>query len=90
MGLPMVKVECEFLAPVPMGDVLTLELTVERIGSSSITLLVRGTAAGRESLRARLTVVHASISPMRPVPIPPALRSAMQGFGTGPGGSLQA
>jgi 4-hydroxybenzoyl-CoA thioesterase len=80
MGLPMVKLECEFLAPVPMGNVLTLELTVERIGNSSITLSVRGTARGRESLRARLTVVHTSIAPMRAVPIPQALRSAMERF----------
>src|SRR5258708_16560351 len=79
-GLPMVKLECEFLAPNPMGDVLSLELAVKRIGNSSLTLSVRGTARGRESLRATLTVVHASIPQMRPVPIPDALRSAMERF----------
>ena len=80
LGLPMVKLECEFLAPNPMGDVLTLELAVKRIGNSSLTLSVRGTARGRESLRATLTVVHASIPQMRPVPIPDELRSAMERF----------
>jgi|SRR6266403_2026791 4-hydroxybenzoyl-CoA thioesterase len=80
MGLPMVKLECEFLAPIPMGNVLTLELAVKRIGNSSLTLSVRGSANGRESLRAALTVVHTSIAPMRPVPIPEALRSAMERF----------
>jgi 4-hydroxybenzoyl-CoA thioesterase len=80
LGLPMVKLECEFLAPIPMGNVLALELAVKRIGNSSITLSVRGTAKGRESLRATLTVVHTSIAEMRPVPIPEALRSAMQRF----------
>jgi|SRR5260221_11207282 4-hydroxybenzoyl-CoA thioesterase len=80
MGLPMVKLECEFLAPNPMGDVLALELAVKRLGKSSITLSVLGTAQGRESLRATLTVVHTSIAPMRPVAIPPALRSAMERF----------
>ncbi len=80
LGLPMVKLECEFLAPNPMGDVLSLELAVKRIGNSSLTLSVRGTARGRESLRATLTVVHASIPQMRPVPIPDALRSAMERF----------
>jgi 4-hydroxybenzoyl-CoA thioesterase len=81
MGLPMVKLESEFLAPVPMGQVLTLELIVQRLGNSSIALAVRGTAEGRECLRATLTVVHTSITPMRPVPIPPALRGAMQRCG---------
>jgi 4-hydroxybenzoyl-CoA thioesterase len=80
LGLPMVKLECEFLAPNPMGDVLALELVVERIGNSSLTLSVRGTAKGRESLRATLTVVHTSLAQMRPVPIPEALRSAMDRF----------
>jgi 4-hydroxybenzoyl-CoA thioesterase len=80
MGLPMVKVECEFLAPIPMGHVMALELAVMRFGTSSITLSVRGTAQGRESLRATLTVVHTSIAPMRAVPIPQALRSAMERF----------
>jgi 4-hydroxybenzoyl-CoA thioesterase len=80
MGLPMVKVECEFLAPNPMGDVLALELAVKRIGNSSLTLSIRGTAKGRESLRATLTVVHTSIAQMRPAPIPQPLRSAMERF----------
>jgi 4-hydroxybenzoyl-CoA thioesterase len=80
MGLPMVRLECEFLAPVPMGNVLALELAVKRIGNSSLTLSVRGAAQGRESLRATLTVVHTAIAPMRAVPIPDALRSAMEHF----------
>jgi 4-hydroxybenzoyl-CoA thioesterase len=80
LGLPMVKLECEFLAPNPMGDVLTLELAVKRIGNSSLTLSVRGSARGRESLRATLTVVLTSIPQMRPVPIPDALRSAMERY----------
>jgi acyl-CoA thioesterase FadM len=32
MGLPMVKVECEFLSPNSIGDTLALDLTVKRIG----------------------------------------------------------
>ena len=36
MGLPMAKVECEFLAPNSIGDTLSLDLRVKRIGNSSI------------------------------------------------------
>jgi 4-hydroxybenzoyl-CoA thioesterase len=80
MGLPMVKVECEFLAPASIGDTVALDLSVKRIGRSSIVLGVRGTARGKESLRATLTVVHASIRDLRPVPVPDELRSAIARF----------
>jgi 4-hydroxybenzoyl-CoA thioesterase len=80
MGLPTVKLECEFLSPNPMGNVVTFELGVKHIGNSSIALGVRGVVAGRESIRATLTVVHASVKEMRPVPIPDDLRSAMERF----------
>ncbi|MBV8210351.1 MAG: acyl-CoA thioesterase [Burkholderiaceae bacterium] len=80
MGLPMVKVECEFLTPNSIGDVISLGLSVKRIGGSSIVLHVRGTARGRESLRSTLTVVHASLRDLRPVRVPDELRSAMARF----------
>jgi acyl-CoA thioesterase FadM len=60
--------------------VLALELAVKRIGNSSLTLSVRGSARGQQSLRATLTVVLTSIPQMRPVPIPDALRSAMERY----------
>jgi 4-hydroxybenzoyl-CoA thioesterase len=79
-GLPMVKLECEFVSPNPHGDVLSLELTVKRIGTSSIRLGVRGTARGRECVRATLLVVHVSIKEMKSLPIPDDLRAAMERF----------
>ena len=80
MGLPMVRVECEFVAPNSIGDMLALALTVKRIGTSSIVLGVRGTARGRESIKATLTVVHTSLRELRAVPVPAELRSAMSRF----------
>jgi len=80
MGLPMVKVECEFLAPNSIGDILALNLSVRRIGNSSIVLSVRGIARGADSLRATLTVVHASLRDLRPVRVPDGLRSAIERF----------
>ena len=80
MGLPMAKVECEFLAPNSIGDMLSLDLRVKRIGNCSITLGVRGVTRGKESLRATLTVVHASIRDLRPVRVPDDLRAVMERF----------
>jgi 4-hydroxybenzoyl-CoA thioesterase len=80
VGLPMVKVDCEFLAPSEMGDTLTLELVVKRIGRSSIALGIRGRVRERETVRATLLVVHASVREMRPLPIPPDLRARLAQF----------
>ena len=80
MGLPIVKLECEFLAPSVMGNLLALQLEVAHIGSSSIVLEVHAGTAGRECLHATLTVVHMSITEMKAMPIPEALRASIKGF----------
>jgi 4-hydroxybenzoyl-CoA thioesterase len=80
MGLPTVKVDCEFLAPNPLGDLLRLELHLTRLGQASIALRIHGHANGRECVRANLTVVHASLHPLRSAPIPDALREKMARF----------
>jgi len=79
-GLPTVKIECEFLRPVSMGEVLSLELTVQHMGTSSLTLALRGSAGGHEAVRAVQTVVHSSLAPLRALPIPDERRAAIQPF----------
>lgn len=69
LGLPAVRLEVDYLAPSTCGDVLNFALAVARIGRSSMTLDVRAHAAGSERLRARLTVVLASLEGLRAVPI---------------------
>ncbi|MBC8024274.1 MAG: acyl-CoA thioesterase, partial [Burkholderiales bacterium] len=52
MGMPAVKVECEFLAPNPLGDVIAFELGVAKLGASSVTVKVEGSARGAPCIRA--------------------------------------
>ena len=80
MGLPIVKLECEFLAPNSMGSVLDMRLQVTHLGNSSITLGVSANKDGRESVRATLKVVHTSLAELRAVPFPPDLRASIQKF----------
>jgi 4-hydroxybenzoyl-CoA thioesterase len=80
MGLPMVKLECDFLAPNTMGNILAMRLEVKEIGKSSIKLLGSASADGRECVRASLTVVHTSLEKLKSVPIPLDLRAAMLRF----------
>ena len=79
-GLPTVKVECEFLAPNPLGDVIDFQLTVARLGQSSLTLRLVGQARGAECVRATVTAVHSSLHPLQAVAIPPRLRAAIERF----------
>jgi 4-hydroxybenzoyl-CoA thioesterase len=80
MGLPIVKLEVDFLAPNRMGAVLEMGLAITQIGTSSLTLAIVATASGRESMRATLKVVHTSLARLKAEPIPPDLRAAMQRF----------
>jgi 4-hydroxybenzoyl-CoA thioesterase len=80
MGLPIVKLEVDFLAPNRMGAVLEMGLAITQIGTSSLTLAIVATASGRESMHATLKVVHTSLDRLKAEPIPPDLRAAMQLF----------
>jgi 4-hydroxybenzoyl-CoA thioesterase len=79
-GLPTVKVECEFLASNPLGDLIAFELMVERLGNSSLTLRIVGRARGMECLRAKIVAVHSQLHPLKAAAIPEGLRSAMGRF----------
>jgi len=79
-GMPAVKVECEFLAPNPVGDVIAFELSIVRLGKSSVTLRIVGKSRGVECVRATLVNVHSALHPLKSVEIPPRLRAAMQRF----------
>lgn len=80
MGLPIVKAECDFLSPNPMGDRLVIDLAVRTLGRSSLVLAFRGHVDGRECVRAALTNVHTSLEAMKSVPIPDPLRASIQRF----------
>jgi 4-hydroxybenzoyl-CoA thioesterase len=79
-GFPTVKVDCEFLAPNPLGDVITFELTVARLGESSITLRIVGKARGVECVRATVVAVHSALDPLKAAAMPARLRAAMERF----------
>ena len=79
-GLPAVKVECEFLAPNPLGDVIAFELSLARLGRTSITMRIAGRSGGRECVRATVVAVHSALHPLKSVEIPPRLRAAMQRY----------
>lgn len=84
-GVPTADLQCRFVAPSRMGEVLTRELAVTRLGSSSCTLRVRFLGAqhdGRADLRVEFTqrLVCVDIARMAPRPFPAPVREAMARF----------
>jgi 4-hydroxybenzoyl-CoA thioesterase len=80
LGMPMAHLECDFLAPSKIGETLTLALAIKRIGRTSITLDVDGSAQGEPRVRATLVVVLASMETHRPVAITSDLKARLERF----------
>ena len=80
LGVPMAHIECDFLSPSKIGEVLRFRLTVKKIGTSSLTLAVDAAAADEVRVRATLVVVLASLEAHRPVPFAPELRQKLARF----------
>lgn len=81
LGIPTVRVECEFLAPCKIGEILQLRLSVKRIGKSSLTLNIEGRGPGDElRVQATLIVVLTSLDTFRPTPLSGELLEKLQRF----------
>ena len=76
LGFPTVKVEMEFLSPVHYGDHVDIDVTVERVGRSSVRIRYDGSVAGRPVFQARNTMVAVDMPTFRPTPLPDALRAS--------------
>ena len=73
-GFPFVHIETDFKVPSRMGERLDLTLLVERVGRSSLSIVIVGHLAGVERLRARLVTALVSLATHRSADIPDALR----------------
>ncbi|MCI4663030.1 MAG: acyl-CoA thioesterase [Neomegalonema sp.] len=76
-GMPFVRLEIDFSAPITPRTVLECRVMPERIGESSITMLVEGAQAQRACFAARTISVFATTEPMAKIPIPMPVRAAL-------------
>lgn len=76
MGVPTVKIECEFLAPSELGETLTISLS-PTLGRSSCTLAYRVSASGKERLRATGVLVCMNLRTRKSMPWPEPLYARM-------------
>lgn len=89
-GFPFVHIETDFKIPSRMGEHLDLTLLLERIGRSSLSVIIIGHLAGIERLRARLTTAMTSLETQRSIELPRDLRDRFEAYlqltgGAGPG-----
>lgn len=77
IGLPIVRLECDFRAISRMGDTVTFGLAVERIGGRSLTLALQ--ARGSDALRvsSRQVLVFTSLDTHQAISMPADVRAAL-------------
>ncbi len=80
VGMPARTIAVDFLKASRLGDVLTFDLQVRKVGRSSLSLKIGASCNGEQRLSADLTLVCVSLSPLAAIPIPAALRERMGSF----------
>ncbi len=80
IGMPARKIAVDFLKASRLGDVLTFDLQVQKIGRSSLSLKIGCSCEDEQRLAADLVLVCVSLSPLAAVSLPPALRERMAAF----------
>ncbi|SMG55053.1 acyl-CoA thioesterase [Paraburkholderia susongensis] len=80
IGLPIVKLDCEFSRPSQMGETITLTLNVTTIGRSSIGLDIVGHCNGETRFRAKQVLVTMSFDTGKSIEIPGDIASALAAY----------
>ncbi|UCE30949.1 MAG: acyl-CoA thioesterase [Burkholderiales bacterium] len=80
LGVPTVRIECDFLAPSRIGERLRFWLEIERLGRSSVTLVRGAECGGEQRLRVRQSLVCIELASGRSRPWPEAVRERMAAF----------
>jgi 4-hydroxybenzoyl-CoA thioesterase len=80
LGLPTVRLECDFTAISCHGDRLRQRLAVAKLGRTSLEAAVEFDCAGELRARFRQVLVCTSLATHKSNPLPADLRAGMQRF----------
>jgi len=75
LGIPMAHVECDFLAPCTLGEMITLSLRATHLGRTSLHMEVIVSAGQEVRVRANMVVVFVDLLTYRSVEPPEKLRA---------------
>ncbi len=74
IGTPTVNLQCDFLRPVEMGEMLRWELRVAKLGNASVQLALSAKRNGEECVKLLQTVAFMNLETRRAIPVPEDLR----------------
>jgi 4-hydroxybenzoyl-CoA thioesterase len=80
IGLGYGHAECDFTKPASMGDMLRLAVTVQRIGTKSLSLVIPATREGASVFKASLVIVATDLTKHVSIPIPDDIRNAVTAY----------
>jgi 4-hydroxybenzoyl-CoA thioesterase len=80
LGVPMRRLECEFLSPSRIGEKLRFSLAVKQLGGTSMSVAIEASAGGAVRVRAVCVLVWMSLDTHRPVAIDEAMRVKLGQF----------
>jgi 4-hydroxybenzoyl-CoA thioesterase len=81
IGLPTVRLECDFRAISRMGDEVSFSLQLERLGTRSLTLRTEVRGGGELRAALRQVLVSTRLDTHASIVLPPDLRAAAEAFG---------
>ena len=79
-GFPFVHIECDFKVPSRIGETIDLTLLVDRIGRSSLGIVIVCHREGLERLRARMVTAMILLQTGKAVALPQALRDRVEAY----------
>ncbi|MFT3718444.1 acyl-CoA thioesterase [Pseudorhodoferax sp.] len=77
IGLPIVRLECDFRAISRMGEVVRFGLAVERAGGKSLALALDARLGDAQRVAARQVLVFTDLDTHRAIDIPADVRAAL-------------
>ena len=80
VGLPIVKLDCEFSRPSQMGETIMLSLSVTKVGRRSISIEIVGRHGGEIRFSAKQVLVTTSLESGTSIDIPADIASALAAF----------
>jgi 4-hydroxybenzoyl-CoA thioesterase len=80
IGLPIVKLDCEFFKPSRMGEIITLALAVNTIGPRSMRIEITGRLGDEIRFRSMQVLVTTSLECGLSIDIPDDIRAALTRF----------
>jgi 4-hydroxybenzoyl-CoA thioesterase len=89
VGLPIVKLNCEFSRPSRMGETVTFTLAVDSVGQRSIRIDIVGHCDGEVRFRAKQVIVTTTLDDGRSIDIPGDIARAIERFAPGTSRALQ-